>query len=100
MPQKALTWTFLLLPMPSTRLLSICVCRCSRGHHSDRPRQQSRCTRDLRGSIPSFIHISSGKLHDVRVLDLLIPEPGAFYVMDRGYLSHLLWSLHPDLKHV
>lgn len=40
---------------------------------------------DLRGGIPSFIHISDGKLHDVKVLDLLLPEPGAFYVMDRGY---------------
>src|SRR5882672_6403162 len=42
---------------------------------------------DLRGAIPSFIHISDGKLHDVNVLDLLIPEPGSFYVMDRGYLD-------------
>ena len=42
---------------------------------------------DLRGSIPSFIHISDGKLHEVNVLDLLIPEVGAFYVMDRGYLD-------------
>src|SRR5207302_2663234 len=42
---------------------------------------------DLRGSIPSFIHISDGKLHDVNVLDLLLPEPGAIYVMDRGYVD-------------
>lgn len=42
---------------------------------------------DLRGNIPSFIHISDGKWHDVNVLDLLIPEAGAFYVMDRGYLD-------------
>ncbi|HUP59747.1 MAG TPA: IS4 family transposase, partial [Thermoanaerobaculia bacterium] len=42
---------------------------------------------DLRGAIPSFIHISDGKLHDVNVLDFLIPEPGAFYVMDRAYLD-------------
>ena len=42
---------------------------------------------DLRGAIPSFIHISDGTLHDVHVLDLLMPEPGAFYVMDRGYLD-------------
>ena len=42
---------------------------------------------DLRGSIPSFIHVSDGKLHDVNVLDLLIPEAGAIYVMDRGYLD-------------
>jgi len=40
---------------------------------------------DLRGAIPSFIHVSDGKLHDVNVLDLLLPEPGAFYIMDRGY---------------
>jgi hypothetical protein len=42
---------------------------------------------DLRGPIPSFIHISDGKLHDVKVLDLFIPEAGAFYVMDRAYLD-------------
>ena len=42
---------------------------------------------DLHGNIPSFIHISDGKLHDVNVLDLLLPEPGAYYVMDRGYLD-------------
>ncbi len=39
---------------------------------------------DLRGNIPSFIHISDGKLHDVHALDLLLPEAGAIYVMDRG----------------
>jgi hypothetical protein len=42
---------------------------------------------DLRGSIPSFIHISNGKLHDVHVMDLLVPEAGAIYVMDRGYID-------------
>jgi hypothetical protein len=42
---------------------------------------------DLRGNIPSFIHISDGKLHDVNILDLLVPEAGAFYIMDRGYLD-------------
>ena len=50
---------------------------------------------DLRGNIPSFIHISDGKLHDVNVLDELLPEPGAFYVMDRGYLDfERLYRLH------
>ena len=50
---------------------------------------------DLRGAIPTFIHISDGKLHDVNVLDLLIPEAGAFYVMDRGYLDfERLYALH------
>ncbi len=42
---------------------------------------------DLRGSIPTFISISDGKLHDVNILDELIPEPGSFYIMDRGYLD-------------
>jgi hypothetical protein len=50
---------------------------------------------DLRGAIPSFIHISDGKWHDVNVLDILIPEAGAFYVMDRGYLDFArLYALH------
>ena len=50
---------------------------------------------DLRGSIPSFIHISDGKLHDVNVLDLLLPEPGAYYVMDRAYLDfERLFRIH------
>jgi hypothetical protein len=42
---------------------------------------------DLRGNIPGFIHISDGKLGDVNILDLLVPEPGAIYVMDRDYLD-------------
>src|SRR3974377_414215 len=42
---------------------------------------------DLRGNIPSFIFISDGKMHDVNILDDLLPEAGAFYIMDRGYLD-------------
>jgi transposase len=42
---------------------------------------------DLRGSIPTMIAISDGKMADVKILDQLIPEPGAFYVMDRGYVD-------------
>ena len=42
---------------------------------------------DLRGSIPSFIFISDGKMHDVNILDQLVPEAGAFHVMDRGYVD-------------
>ncbi len=42
---------------------------------------------DLRGPIPTFIEVSDGKLHDVNVLDLLVPEPASFYVMDRGYVD-------------
>jgi hypothetical protein len=50
---------------------------------------------DLRGAIPTFIHISDGRMHDVNVLDLLAPEPGAFYVMDRGYLDfERLYRVH------
>ncbi|MGC2167395.1 MAG: IS4 family transposase [Gallionella sp.] len=43
---------------------------------------------DLRGNIPTFISISDGKLHDVNILDVLPIEPGAFYIMDRGYLDY------------
>lgn len=42
---------------------------------------------DLRGNIPSFIRISDGKWHEINVLDELITEPGAFYIMDRGYID-------------
>jgi hypothetical protein len=42
---------------------------------------------DLRGSIPTFIRITDGKVHDVNVLDEIFPEAGAFYVMDRGYID-------------
>lgn len=50
---------------------------------------------DLRGSIPAFIHISDGKMHEVNVLDMLTFEPGAFYVMDRGYIDfRRLYKLH------
>jgi len=50
---------------------------------------------DLRGNIPTFVHISDGKLHDVNVLDQLLPEAGAFYVMDRGYTDYArLYSLN------
>jgi Transposase DDE domain/Domain of unknown function (DUF4372) len=50
---------------------------------------------DLRGNIPSFIHISDGKLHDVHALDMLVPEAGAIYVMDRGYVDFgRLYRLH------
>jgi hypothetical protein len=50
---------------------------------------------DLRGSIPSFIHISDGKLHDVNVLDILPIEAGSFYLMDRGYVDFArLYAMH------
>lgn len=50
---------------------------------------------DLRGSIPVFIWITDGKPHDVRVLDVLLPEPGSIYVLDRAYVDfERLWRLH------
>ena len=50
---------------------------------------------DLRGNIPTFIAITDGKVHDVNILDELIPEPGAIYVMDRGYLDFTrLYTIH------
>ena len=50
---------------------------------------------NLQGDIPEFILISDGKLHDVNVLDHLVPVPGAYYVMDRGYLDfERLYVLH------
>ena len=42
---------------------------------------------DLRGNIPTLVHISDGKVHEVNILDQLLPEPGAFYIMDRGFLD-------------
>ena len=52
---------------------------------------------DLRGNIPSFIAITDGKVHDVNILDALIPEPGAIYVMDKAYLDYeRLYSLHKN----
>jgi IS4 transposase len=53
---------------------------------------------NLRGSIPEFIHISEGKMHDVKVLDILAPQPGAYYVMDRGYVDFArLYAIHQSL---
>ncbi len=50
---------------------------------------------DLRGNIPSFIAITDGKVHDVNILDVLMPEPGAIYVMDKAYLDfERLYTLH------
>jgi len=50
---------------------------------------------DLRGNIPSFIAITAGNIHEVKVLDALIPEAGSFYIMDRGYLDfQRLYTFH------
>jgi len=50
---------------------------------------------DLRGAIPSFIHITDGKTHEVNILDDLMIEPGAYYLLDRGYLDFArLFAIH------
>ena len=50
---------------------------------------------DLHGAIPTFIHITDGKTHDVNILDNLIIEPGAYYLLDRGYLDFgRLFAIH------
>lgn len=55
---------------------------------------------DLRGSIPTFIEITDGKVHDVNILDLLILEPSAFYIMDRAYLDfERLYHMHQCLTY-
>jgi len=53
---------------------------------------------NIRGSIPEFIYISEGKMHDVKVLDILVPQPGAYYVMDRGYVDFArIYAIHQSL---
>ncbi len=53
---------------------------------------------DLRGSIPTFIEITDGSVHDVNILDVLIPEPGSYYIMDRAYIDYKrLYRLNKEL---
>ena len=53
---------------------------------------------DLRGNIPTFIHIRDGKMHELNVLDILVPEAGSFYIMDRGFTDFTRWfTLHQAL---
>ena len=83
-----LAWIWRRLSMRWIPRRSICACRCFRGRRfDDKAAVKLHTLLDLRGNIPVFIHISDGKLHDVNILDQLVPEPGAFYVMDRGYLD-------------
>jgi hypothetical protein len=50
---------------------------------------------DLRGNIPTFIHISDGKMHEVNVLDILIPEASSSFIMDHGFTDFARWfTLH------
>ena len=72
------------MPPPST-----CACRCFRGRRfvPPRPPFKLHTLLDLRGAVPSVMHVSDGKMHDVNVLDLLVPEAGAFSLMDRASLD-------------
>src|SRR5467141_1439996 len=53
---------------------------------------------DLRGNIPTFIRITEGRVHDVNILDEIMPEPGAFYVMDRGRESEVIKWIKQHLR--
>jgi hypothetical protein len=46
---------------------------------------------DLRGSIPTNVYVTGGQVHDVNILDELLPEAGAFYLLDRGYVACMSW---------
>src|ERR1035441_4807915 len=73
----------------STRQRLIFHSACFRGHIFTKTKAavKMHTQMDLRGNIPSFIHISNGKMHEVNVLDLITPEPGSFTIMDRGFLD-------------
>jgi Transposase DDE domain len=80
--------------LPSTTI-DLCLSVFPWAHFRSTKAVKMHTLLDLRTCIPSFIHISEGKLHDVNVLDLLLPEPGAIYVMDRGYVDFTrLYLLH------
>jgi hypothetical protein len=53
---------------------------------------------DLRGNIPTFLHISDGKLHEVNVLDMLLPDAGSLYLMDRGFTDFARWYVLPQAQ--
>ena len=73
-------WT----PPPST-----CACRCFpwARFRKHKAAVKMHTLLDLHGNIPTFISITDGKVHDVNILDEILPEAGAFYVMDRGYVD-------------
>ena len=70
-------------------LIELCISMFPWAHYqATRAAVKLHTLLDLRGNIPSFLYISDGKFHDVRILDQLLPEPGAFYVMDRGFIDY------------
>src|ERR1017187_5139024 len=72
-----------------TRPPLTCAFRCSLGPNfgGHKAAVKMHTLLDLHGNIPTFISITSGKVHDVNILDEILPEAGAFYVMDRGYVD-------------
>ena len=92
MPRSRLGWNSTLRFTRSTPAPSTCVCLCLSvfawaPFRSTKAAIKLHTLLDLRGNIPSFIHITDGKTHEVNVMDNLVLEPGAFYLMDRGYLD-------------
>lgn len=77
-------------------LIDVCLSLCPWApHEKSRGAVKMHTLLDLRGSIPTFIHITHGRAHDVLTLDRILFEPGAFYVMDRGYLHfRRLFQIH------
>ena len=77
------------LYMPWIRPQLTYVFHCFLGHNSAREKGAVKVDTllDLHGNIPTFLHISDRKLHDLNILDLLPLEAGAFYNMDRAYLD-------------
>ena len=97
MPTKAWVWSWPTRSMLwNSTTIDLCLSLISMGAlRSTKAAVKMHTLLDLRGNIPSFVHISNGKLHDVHALDLLIPEAGAIYVMDRGYVDFArLYVLH------
>lgn len=78
----------------TTISLSINLFRWAEGKYS-RGAVKIHTLLDLRGSIPVFIHITDGKYHDSNVLDIMVPVPGAIYLMDKAYIDFAaLYNIH------
>lgn len=94
MPRSGPDWSSMPLSTPWTRPPSTCVFDWA-PFRSTKAAVKLHTLLDLRGAIPTFIHISDGKMADVKVLGIVPVEAGAFYVMDRGYLDFgRLFKLH------
>ena len=83
-----------------TRPPSTFVCRCSPGarFRKHKAAVKMHTLLDLHGNIPTFIRITDGTVHDVNILDEILPEAGAFYVMDRGYIDFGVSMCSPSAR--